>query len=112
MSDKSKKGKKVRSKDSSGLDSRWVAKNLPYVFFLILLAMVYIANAHYTQKKIRKIDQLKSEIKELNWSYMTVKSELIYQGTYTQLSDDVRLNKLSNEGNFPQKLDLPKSKSR
>ena len=112
MSDKSKKGKKARSKDSSGLDSRWVAKNLPYVFFLILLAMVYIANAHYTQKKIRKIDQLKSEIKELNWSYMTVKSELIYQGTYTQLSDDVRLNKLSNEGNFPQKLDLPKSKSR
>ncbi len=82
----------------------WVAQNLPYVFFLIFLAMVYIANAHWTEKKVRKINSLKKEIRELNASYMSVKSDVIYQATYSELQEQVADLKLSNEGSFPVKI--------
>ena len=82
----------------------WMGRNLPYVFFLIFLAMIYIANAHYTEKKIRKIDKLRSEIKELNWNYMAIKSDVIYQETYSELSENVSDMQLSNNGAFPKKI--------
>jgi hypothetical protein len=96
-----------KSKRSAGFvsyTSEKIGDNLPYVFFLILLAMVYIGNAHYTEKKVRKIDALKNEIKELTWTYMSVKSDAIYQSTYSNLSEQVNPNQLSNEGSFPKKI--------
>ncbi len=94
----------TRRKDQALFDSKWIAKNLPYVFFLIFLAMLYIANAHYTKKKIRQIALLKDEIKELNWNYMSVKSDVIYQSTYTKLRSQVEQWHLSNDGQFPKKI--------
>ena len=79
-----------------------MGKNLPYVFFLIFLAMVYIGNAHYTEKKVRKIEILKTEIKELTWIYMSAKSDAIYQSTYSELSEQVKNTQLSNAGSFPK----------
>lgn len=93
-----------KRKDSLLFDSLWVAKNLPYIYFLILLAMIYIANAHYTEKKIRIIEKLKKENKEINWQYMSLKSEVIYQGTYTKLSEKVKHTQLGNDGSWPQKI--------
>jgi hypothetical protein len=84
--------------------SQNMGKNLPYVFFLIFLAMVYIGNAHYTEKKVRKIEMLKTEIKELTWIYMSAKSDALYQSTYSELSEQVKSNQLSNSGSFPKKL--------
>ena len=48
------------------LGQEWIQSNLMYIFFLIFLAMVYIANAHWTEKKVRKIDRLQRDIRELN----------------------------------------------
>ena len=90
------------------IDATWVGRNLPYVFFLIFLTMIYIANAHYTEKKIRKIDKLRSEIKELNWNYMAIKSDVIYQETYSKLSENVSDINLSNSGEFPKKISKKK----
>lgn len=84
--------------------SEQIGSNLPYIFFLILLAMIYIGNAHYAGKKVRKIEQLKSEIKEVTWTYMTVKSDAIYQSTYSNLAEQVSPDQLSNDGSFPRKL--------
>jgi hypothetical protein len=93
-----------KRKESLLFDSMWVAKNLPYIYFLIFLAMIYIGNAHYTEKKIRKIEQLKKENKEINWQYMSLKSDVIYQGTYTKLKETVKYRQLSNEGSWPKRI--------
>ena len=99
----SKKGKEKNS-DFNVFDAAWINRNLPYVFFLIFLAMIYIANAHYTEKKVRSIDRLRSQIKELNWNYMSIKSDVIYQETYSELSENVSDSQLSNNGPFPKKI--------
>lgn len=40
--------------------------------------IAYIANAHYSEKKIRAIQDLQREVKELRWEYMSIKSGLMY----------------------------------
>ena len=46
------------------ISAELVFKNLPFVLFLSFIAMVYIANAHYSEKKVRQIQQLQSELKQ------------------------------------------------
>ncbi|MDH3649840.1 MAG: FtsL-like putative cell division protein [Saprospiraceae bacterium] len=99
-----------RKRDLRDLGSKWIAKNLAYLYFLIFLAMLYIANAHYTEKKLRKIDSLNKELRELNWNYMSLKSEVIYQGTYTKLGKDVSVQQLTNQGEPPRFISSRKKK--
>ncbi len=75
-----------------------------YVFFLIFLTMVYIGNAHLVEKKVREIDRLKREIRELNWRYMSAESDAIYEGTYSRLSRQLEGAELSSGGALPVKL--------
>ncbi len=42
--------------------------NFSYVMFLGFLAIVYIANAHFAEKGVRRIQLLQKEIKELKLS--------------------------------------------
>lgn len=60
------------------MSSEWVLKNLPFVLFLVFLAVCYIANAHYSEKKVRAIQDLQGEVRELRWEYMSLKSSLMY----------------------------------
>lgn len=61
--------------------SRWVhyrtiIRNLPFVFFLAAIAIMYIANAHYAEKSVRELNQIERQMNEMRWEYMTTKSEL------------------------------------
>ena len=106
--DQNSKGKSNGSKSNRNLGSNWITLNLPYLFFLIFLAMIYIANAHWTEKKVRRINQLNKEVRELNANYMSIKSDVIYHATYTKLKEQVADLKLSNDGDLPEKLNIEK----
>lgn len=41
-------------------------KVMPYIFFLTVIALVYIANSYYAEKTIREIDAITKEIKTLH----------------------------------------------
>ena len=38
------------------LYNRWIVKNIPFYLFASALAIIYIANGHYADKTIRKIN--------------------------------------------------------
>ncbi|MBN1338642.1 MAG: hypothetical protein JXA03_04925 [Bacteroidales bacterium] len=52
-------------------------RQIPFLFFLVLLAVAYIANSYYAEKNIRKIESLQKEIKELRFEYVSAKSMLM-----------------------------------
>ena len=52
--------------------------------------MVYIANAHYSEKKVRQIQQLQAELKQQRWQYMSLKSELMYQSKRSEVIKSVK----------------------
>ena len=64
---------------------KWVAKNIPFFLFLALLAVLYIYNGHYSDKMARKINATEKHIKELEYEYKTVKSEVIFRSKASEL---------------------------
>jgi hypothetical protein len=64
---------------------KWVAKNIPFFLFLTLLAVLYIYNGHYTDKLVLKISTTEKHIKELEYEYKTIKSEVIFRSKASEL---------------------------
>ena len=62
----------------SSILSDWIFGNLPFVFFLFFLGLIYIANANFADKQVRKIQTLEKEIKDLKWRYNAAKAELMF----------------------------------
>ena len=67
------------------ISHRWVVKNIPFFLFLTLLAVVYIYNGHYADKLILKINTTEKHIKELEYEYKTIKSEVIFRSKASEL---------------------------
>ena len=63
----------------------WISKNIGFFLFLAALTVLYIANGHYADKTIRDISRTNKEIKDLQFEYKTLKSELMYQTRETEL---------------------------
>ncbi len=67
------------------ISHRWVVKNIPFFLFLALLAVLYIYNGHYADKLTRKISVTEKHIKELEYEYKTIKSEVIFRSKASEL---------------------------
>lgn len=67
----------------------WVVKNLPFILFLSLIALLYIANGHYAVKNIRELNKLNKEVQELNWRYIDAKSDLMLRSKMSEVSQGV-----------------------
>jgi len=65
---------------------QWIVKNLPYFLFLTLLAVIYIYNGHYADKVVRAIGKTSNELKELQYEYKTLKSEVMFRSKQSELA--------------------------
>jgi hypothetical protein len=64
---------------------KWVVQNIPFFLFLAFLAVLYIYNGHLADKLTRKIGVTEKHIKELQYEYKTVKSEVIFRSKASEL---------------------------
>jgi len=67
-----------------------IYKNLPFLYFLTGLGVVYIANVHLAERNVRKVQRLQNELREEKWRYMSIKSDLMYQTTPTMIERSVK----------------------
>ncbi len=67
------------------LKSGWIAKNIPFFLFLTFLAIIYIANGHYGDKTIRKINKVSKDLKELQYAYKTLKADVMFRSKESEL---------------------------
>lgn len=75
----------------------WVLDNLGFVAFLAVLALMYIFNAHYSEKKVREIQAMEKEIKELRWQYTSLRAKVMYSSMQSEIADDVATIGLKNK---------------
>jgi hypothetical protein len=68
---------------------RWIVKNIPFFLFLSVLAVIYIYNGHYADKTIRNINHVSKELKELQYEYKTLKSEVMFRSKQSELAKAV-----------------------
>ncbi|RYE12064.1 MAG: hypothetical protein EOP45_23525 [Sphingobacteriaceae bacterium] len=71
------------------LQYQWIVNHLPFFLFVALLAVVYIANGHYSDKTIRNINKAKSELKQLQYEYKTLKSDVMFRSKQSELAKAV-----------------------
>jgi Bacteriodetes cell division protein (FtsL-like) len=64
---------------------QWIVKNVPYFLFLAVLAVGYIYNGHYAEKTIKNINRSSRELKELQYEYKTVKSDLMFSSKQSEV---------------------------
>ncbi len=61
-------------------------RHLPFVFFLAVVAILYIANGYYADDKIREAHRLGNQLKELRSEYISTKSELMFASKQSELA--------------------------
>jgi len=67
------------------INYQWIVENLPFLLFLSLIALLYIANGHYAVKNIREINKLDKEVKELHWRYLDAKTDLMLRSKMSEV---------------------------
>src|SRR6185436_2867282 len=67
------------------LNYQSIVKQVPFFLFLALLAVVYIYNGHFADRTIRDINQTAKDVKELQYEYKTVKSEVMFRSKQSEL---------------------------
>ncbi|HTN35905.1 MAG TPA: FtsL-like putative cell division protein [Arachidicoccus sp.] len=85
MSDQHEERSKFRTSFKKVVRYDWITKNIGFFLFLAMLTVLYIANGHWADKTIRDISRTSQEIKDLQFEYKTLKSELMYQTRETEL---------------------------
>jgi Bacteriodetes cell division protein (FtsL-like) len=81
---------KTRSRwQPSRLGYRWVVRNIGFLLFLAALAVVYIYNGHYADKISRDLSRTDKELKELQYEYKTLKSEVMFRSKESELAKAV-----------------------
>ncbi len=79
--------------DGSFLTRERVLSWLPFAFFLVFLALIYIANQYAALRRVKEIENITKEIKDLRNEHISTKSELMYQSKISEVA-----KKLKDEG--------------
>lgn len=86
----------------------YALKNSAYFMFLFGLLILYIGNTHEMENTTRRIDQVKKEMKEFRWRYMSAKADLMYNCKMTEVANAVKPLGLKTLDSPPQKIVIAK----
>ncbi len=95
---------------SDYLSSGNFVKFLPFIAFVGLLAIVYIANRHYAERTVRQIDRTSREVKELSWDYKSLSADLMKMSTQTEIAKKADALGLKERTAPPMKIVVENSK--
>ncbi len=68
-----------------------VIRNIPFLMFLAVLAILYIANTYYTERIYKDLESTKTELKELRYRYITAKSSLMFNTRSSVITEKAKL---------------------
>lgn len=72
--------------DGSILTRSTLVKQLPFLLFITLIGIVYIANSYNAEKTIIEIGKTKRELEELRFEYITTKSNLMFHSKQSEIA--------------------------
>lgn len=89
-----------------GLSAARAVAAVPFIGYLALLAIIYIANRHFAEDSVREIDTLSKEVKYLSWEYKSLKADLMLKSTLSEVAKKVDTLGLKELVEPPKKITL------
>jgi hypothetical protein len=81
-------------------------KYLPFILYLMAVALFYIGNTHYAEKTIRKIDKIKTETEDLRADYTTLKSDYMEASKQSEVGRKVAPAGLVESSSPPYQIEV------
>jgi hypothetical protein len=104
-----KAGKSMHSMlDGTFLTRSWFRRSIPYVIFLMALAILYITNIFQVEKTKRQIDDLEEELKELRYEYISSRSRLMYESKPSEVARKLEESGIRESRKAPEKIVISK----
>ncbi len=98
-------GKILTKVNIMGYVSKDLMVNLmPYLFFLMVFALLYIGNSYHSEKMIRAIDKTGKDIKELRSEYIASKSELMQKSKQSAVASQIEKYGIKESTVPPRKI--------
>lgn len=94
--------------DGSFLTRDNMVNNLPYLFFLFGLGILYIANSHYAEKTVILTNRMEKEVKELRSDYIATRSELMFASKQSEVAKAVQSMGIYESRTPPKKVVVKK----
>ncbi|HEX8461616.1 MAG TPA: FtsL-like putative cell division protein [Segetibacter sp.] len=88
----------------------WIIKNIPFFLFMAVLAVLYIANGHMSDNRIRKINDTARKLKDLQYEYKTLKSEMMFKSRESEMIKAAIPMGLAVDTTSPYRIKLISSK--
>lgn len=85
-------------------DRNEIVKAMPFILFVSVLTMGYIANSYYAERVIRDIDRTKNELKERHAEYISTMSRLMYQSKQSEVANQLSAYGIKETTQPPQKI--------
>lgn len=80
-------------------------KHVPFLLFLALIAILYIANGYQADDKIREVNRITNELKELRSEYISTKSDLMFVSKQSEVAKSVEAMGLKEPIAPPMKIE-------
>ena len=61
-------------------------RHVPFLLFLAFIAILYIANGYHADDKIREVNRITNELKELRSEYISTKSDLMFVSKQSEVA--------------------------
>ena len=81
---------------------------LPKILFVMMLGLFYISNTHYSEKTVRRINQIQTEVEDLRADYTTLKSDLMFASKQSEVARKVKSLGLKESSAPPYKIVIDK----
>jgi cell division protein FtsL len=82
--------KKKKYRWKRWLNYQAVVKQVPYLLFLALLAVLYIYNGHNADKLVRQTSKAARELKDLQSEYKSVTGDVLLRSRQSELVEAVK----------------------
>jgi hypothetical protein len=94
--------------DGSFLTRDNMVNNLPFLFWLFGLGIIYIANSHYAEKTVILTNKMEKEVKELRSDYIATRSELMFASKQSEVARAVQSMGIYESRTPPKKIVVKK----
>ena len=86
---------------SDSLQKQIHIKFIPQILFVMILVVIYIANRHSAEKKIRTINKLEEQVEDLRADYTTLKASYMFVSKQSEVAKKAKKIGLSENNDSP-----------